>query len=291
LTLTLDTADPEPPEANPDSGIYSMGEVELMHPEWLASAAGTPVKLFYTLDGTAPGGASRVYDGMPILLPEGETHLEAVAIDEAGNASGVTAVNYTIDTIAPGSPALTPGSQYCFSDEVTVTVNTDELQDPSGTAVQVHYAIGSIDSPPPDPGAGSPIFPSSIDVDRNSTVKAIAIDGAGNASGVVSEQYTFLEITPGQELSCRLSYAAITVDVEGFFYTFNNQTLTVYITDGSVQVPCTIDETSIVTGNYNLHLIIVRSDLEQSGIGVGTQTLVITAPNGDSVSTPITILE
>ena len=283
LTLILDTMEPDPPSASPDSGTYSINEVTLSHLDWPTSISGNPVKLYYTLDETSPDASSTEYTGTSINLSDGSRVIKAVAIDEAGNASSVLIENYVIDTVAPANPSMDHSSGD-YNSPFDLVITYSEIPTPSGTEVQVYYTIGSFDSPPADPDLGSTSYTASISIDRNTIVKAIAIDEAGNASTVVSRTFTFLRIDSVNPSACSKSTPINNSILYGFFFDYT--AVDVFISDETTQKTCY--PYLAVSSVNELHIQILGSDLTTLAAGPGTLT-VVNQNNGDSVSTPITI--
>ena len=168
-------------------------------------------------------------------------------------------------------------------------ISHSEIPTTSGTDVQIYYTIGSIACPPDDPDAGSTLYTTTIPIDRNRVVKAIAIDEVGNASSIVSRTFTFLRIDVVTPDSCSKTSVLpiIYVDIGGFFFSYDDTNLDVYISDGSVEVPCYIDPGSLTT-RTNLHVNILREDLNSYGISDGPATLYV--ENSDpAIDDPVSI--
>ncbi len=83
-------AHPAMPKMNYDSGTYQ----ERIKIEISAEEAGQIV--YYTTDGTEPDKESLIY-GKPIVLPNGNTDIKAVAVNSLGFSSDIVASNYNID--------------------------------------------------------------------------------------------------------------------------------------------------------------------------------------------------
>jgi len=281
-TYEIDIQAPIQPGASLASGTYGANTVDLSHPEY-PDPDGTPVSLYYTLNGPTPDASSNEYTGTAITLPEGSVQLRAVAIDAVGNTSTELVRGYFIDTVAPGTPSLDyPTDDYSTPFDLSIT--HPEIPTPSGTDVQIFYTIGSIDSPPADPDAGSSLYVASIPIDRNRIVKAVAIDAVGNASSVVSREYTFLRIDSVVPTSFSKAASITAADIGGFF--FDESALNVFISDGVTQDQVFLDVG--VSSTSNLHIIVLDSDIAAMNTGPGTLS-VVNASNGDSVSIPITI--
>lgn len=88
IKAELDTLRPAAPTPDRDAGYYSQYiDVEL--------AAPNAKYVFYTTDGEYPSIAGSVYTG-PISLPDGETTIYAISVDEDGLVSPVAELGYTI---------------------------------------------------------------------------------------------------------------------------------------------------------------------------------------------------
>jgi hypothetical protein len=292
LTLTLDTTNPDPPSANPDSGTYSNIEVTLSHSEWPTYFDGTPVRLYYTVDGTTPDASSTEYESSPIGFPEGPTDLKSIAIDEAGNVSGVMIASYMIDTIAPVEPTTNPSwnaPRGESSSEFSLYFEHNEIPQTSSsaTAVRIFYSMDPIN--PPDPYI---LFDESDppSISANTNVKVVAIDETGNRSDVITYPYTFIKIDDIDPPACPLNLSMSFFDLSGFFSIFFESGLYVkdsaeiYIYQGSAMpVKCVIVNIS----STERHLI-VGIDGEQllgNGMVPGAATITVINPlNSDSDS-------
>lgn len=95
LSLAPDTTPPATPTATPRGGTYS-GALSVQ----LTTDDPTAV-IYYTTDGSTPTPASTRYTG-PITIAA-TTTLKFIAVDEAGNSSGVGTETYTITSPSPSS--------------------------------------------------------------------------------------------------------------------------------------------------------------------------------------------
>lgn len=87
IKAQLDAARPSAPAADHEPGYYSQYiDVNL-------TTSGTT--MYYTTDGDYPSVEGNTYDS-PITLPAGETTIYAIAVDENGLVSSLTALGYTI---------------------------------------------------------------------------------------------------------------------------------------------------------------------------------------------------
>jgi hypothetical protein len=278
------TAPVTPQIADPPAGIYNTTlSVTLTHPEWPTSPD-SPVTLYYAygVPGSVadPDGGSAVYSGPVSINDEGPVQLKAVAIDEAGNAGAVASRTWTIDTVAPALPGFTPAGGE-MSGDLNLELDHIEIPTPTGTAVQVFYTL---DGSAPDGSAT--LYTTSIPVSKNTTCRAVAIDAAGNSSGIAEEIYTFLRIDSVDPESCSKTEPTMPgnfiIDILG--YGLDKETSMVTLSDGvSVPVSCPIDPTVI----DKLHLIIPEDDIK--ALNTGPATITVDNPNGDSESVPFTI--
>jgi hypothetical protein len=89
VNVTIDKTAPPAPFANPVGGIYYGPQTITL------SDQETDAKIYYTTDGTIPTTSSTLYTA-PITIGEGITTLRAIAVDAAGNVSGVMSETYNI---------------------------------------------------------------------------------------------------------------------------------------------------------------------------------------------------
>lgn len=149
-----------------------------------APAGESGAQIRYTVgtgDFAAPTATSgSVYNGQ-ILLTSSQT-IKAIVIDAAGNPGEVAEFAYTIDRDAPGiSASLLPGAYD------TPRVVALESEDPDAA---IFYTTNG-DTPNKD----SNRYVGQIPVNSSMTLKAVAIDPAGNLSPVLSRTYTIRAAT------------------------------------------------------------------------------------------------
>ena len=150
--------------ASPAGGTYTAAqEVTLSSND--ASAA-----IFYTTDGSTPTASSTSYTGPVSITKEGVTVLKFVAI-AGSTTSPVVTETYTIDTIAPTVSASPAGGT--FGSTQSVTISSDDAN------ASVYYTTdGST------PTANSTKYAGPVQVSRSLTLKAVAVDTAGNVGPV-----------------------------------------------------------------------------------------------------------
>ena len=143
------------------------------------SSGGNPLTegFRYTTDGTDPVTNGRTYTS-PIHIGDGTTTLRYVAVGN-GQTSAMEEETYTVDSIAPTLTASPAGGAFEAAQEVTLQAN--ELAD-------IFYTLDGSTPTPASPRALGPVR-----VASSSTLKAIAVDFAGNISPVRSWDFT---ITP-----------------------------------------------------------------------------------------------
>jgi hypothetical protein len=104
LTIDKDTVAPGAPTISPAPGTYARTQVVTL------SSADPTAKIHNTVDGSAPGVSSPTTN--PLTITASQT-VNAVAVDPAGNPSGMSSFVFTIDpnavTPGPGVP-LIPGA-------------------------------------------------------------------------------------------------------------------------------------------------------------------------------------
>jgi hypothetical protein len=238
----IDIQAPIQPVASPGSGAYAVNAVDLTHPEYPTSANGTPVTIFYTIDGSAPDALSSEYSGTAITFPvDGVWQLRAIAVDGAGNASTEMVAKYTIDTNAPDEPSIiSPSGSGNYDTDFDLSITHEDI--PAGTQVQIYYTV---DGSTPDRSAN--LYTGPVNISSNTEIKAIAIDQVGNESSVVSETYTFLRADSITDDFCSLDGEFHFFDIAGYFGIFFDNldhyipgSAGIYLTQGSAQVDCVI---------------------------------------------------
>ena len=142
-------------------------------------SAEADAKVYYTLDGTAPGTGSAVYSE-PIELSEGSTRLRAVAVNKKGIESDMVDFTYSVLYPVPDTPKIAPSSG-TFTEGMDTSI---QVIVPDGC--KVYYAFdqkptektGTLYTGPVDMPAGEHTF------------YAIAVNGYGKSSYASSETYS-----------------------------------------------------------------------------------------------------
>ncbi|WP_080940066.1 Ig-like domain-containing protein [Chromobacterium violaceum] len=276
--VVIDTAAPAAPNglaltAATDTGSSSSdGKTSNNQPTVQGTAEANSTVTVY-VDGTAVGTATADGSGawtynLTSSLSEGSHSIRATATDTAGNVSGQSsAYNITVDTTAPGAPAvtgLTAATDTGSSNSDGKTSNnqpTVQGTAEAGSTVTV-YVDGTVMGTATADGSGAWTYNLTSSLSEgNHSIRATATDAAGNASG----QSTGYNITvdtsaPSAPSGLALSAATDTGSSHSDGKTSNNQptvqgtaeansTVTVYV-DGAAVGTATADGSGVWT--YNL---------------------------------------
>ncbi len=243
LIFELDTTAPEPVGFSVPAGTYHTAKTVELTTEPDAT-------IYYTTDGNVPTEASTVYEG-PITVDTTMT-IKAIAVDEAGNISNVASADYTIDldTDLPDPVTFSvPGGVYNSARSV-------ELSAEEGATIY-YTTDGNA------PSVNSTEYTGAINVDENMTIKAIAVDEAGNVSELAEATYTILNLNiPADEL-------AILLQLYGQVQPFANHMQTYLAANPTQQEE--LDElkelfSSESNSEYRNHLIqVVRDNVDLNG--------------------------
>ncbi|HZI16346.1 MAG TPA: chitobiase/beta-hexosaminidase C-terminal domain-containing protein, partial [Myxococcus sp.] len=176
LTGTQDTTPPTTVANPPGGALNSPRSVALQCQDGAGSGCAAT---FYTLDGSVPSEASPRY-AAPLAI-SASTTLRFFSVDTAGNTEGVKTERYVLDTQEPTVAASPRGGTYGASLGVTLTCD-----DGTGSGCgAIHYTTdGSI------PSTASSTYSALLNLQATTRLRFLAVDRAGNASEVVTEQYT-----------------------------------------------------------------------------------------------------
>ncbi|GEM_PF-3169224 len=176
------------PEAEPAGGLYN-DDVTVE----LRGEAGA--KIYYTLDESEPTTASTEY-GDPILIEESST-LKAIQVDSASNHSQVLESTYEIDRVPPEKPTPSVAGGLYNGDQ-TIMLDSD-------VDSTIYYTLDG-----QEPDTGSELYTGAFTIEETTTLKAIAVDQAGNLSEVMVAEYVMDRTAPVVE---QLEPAAGSMDV------------------------------------------------------------------------------
>nr|QKW93813.1 hypothetical protein [Vitiosangium cumulatum] len=140
---------------------------------------------YYTTDGTTPTTSSPRYTA-PVSI-SATTTLRFFSVDQVGNTEAVRTERYTLDSVAPTVSASPAAGNYNTPQTVTLSCN-----DGVGSGCDaIHYTTdGSV------PSASSPRYSAPLAVNATTLLRFFALDLAGNASPVVSQEYVIDEAGP-----------------------------------------------------------------------------------------------
>ena len=136
-----------------------------------ASASGSPL---HTLTTTDSGGSWAIASP---ALADGPYTARAQQSDAAGNTGTGETATFTVDTTPP--PAVTttpPAGRYSTPQSVSLV---------SEVGAVIHYTTDGS-----DPTRASPTYTGPLTVSSSQTIKALALDSAGNRSAVATYAYT-----------------------------------------------------------------------------------------------------
>lgn len=159
------------------------GSGNLSAPTHVTLATTTPQAVIrYTVDGSDPTPASPLANG-PVLVDQSLT-LKAVAYRDGWTASAVSTATYVLEVQPPDvqAPIIEPASG-TYSDTIPVTITT------LTTGAAIHYSTDGS-----QPTTSSPTYSAPLSVDRNTTVRAIAVVGS-TASTTSSATYA-IQVAP-----------------------------------------------------------------------------------------------
>lgn len=182
-TITKDTEAPGLATATPGGGLSNTTQ----HVSLGLPAGENGAQIRYTRgtgnfpDPTANSGT--IYNNQQIEIASSET-IKTIVVDAAGNPGSVATFNYTIDRDAPSLIAnLGTGS---YNGTQSVTLNSE-------VGATIRYTMGA--NPASPTATTGTVYNGAIPVSSTQTIKAIAIDQAGNSSNVMERTITIRKAT------------------------------------------------------------------------------------------------
>ena len=167
---------PEPtPTATTAGGVFATDQ--------LVALTATPenAQIFFTTDGTDPTTASTLYTEPIPITAEGTTTVKFIAV-AFGIASPVMTETFTVDKTAPGLSANVDGSEVPAGTAVTLSASEDAA---------IFFTLDGS-----EPTADGTRYSAPVTLAGGQTLRAVAIDAAGNASSIGS--WTAAEGTGGE---------------------------------------------------------------------------------------------
>ena len=158
----------------------------------------------FTLDGSDPTSSptAEVYDG-PIHIGEGTTTLRYVGVG-AGQTSLPETEVYTIDATAPTLDASPAGGRFNGPQDVT-------LSSPDSTAT-IHFTTNGST---PTADSSTVANGGTVRISSSGTLRAVAIDPAGNTSDLGSWTFTIDVPAPGTPNGVSLAGPSVAVNATG----------------------------------------------------------------------------
>lgn len=140
---------------------------------------GSGKEIYYTVDGTEPTTSGTKYSG-PIQIPEGETIVRAISVNDKGIPSLEAKKTYTVELPVADAPAVTPSTgQYESAQTITVQV-------PEG--YKAYYTMDNS-----TPTAASSEYTGPIEMPEGNTILSVVlINDKGKASGITKRNYELI---------------------------------------------------------------------------------------------------
>lgn len=219
--------------------------------------------LYYTMttdgsDPAVPTSASTAYPEGGITIAANTVKIKVIA-KNGENYSPVAEATYTLKnpdapTADPGAGAVERGTTIALSSRAGTTIyyTTD------GTA----------------PTSSSTAYTTAITIDDAKTIKAVAIDGAGNSSSVLTAAYTIVKVaTPAFSVAAgnvaQNTIVSLTCATEGasIYYTTDESTPTASSTEYTGAI--------IISANMTIKAIAVKANCDDSDVASATYTTFV----------------
>ena len=280
VTITPDTSVPVANASLPN-GLFNTNQTVTL----TATDNDPNLKIYYTLNGTAPTTSSTLYTGPLTISKEGTTTLEFIAVDTAGNISNTVTRTYAIDTTVPTASANPIGGLYNTTENVSLSMSE---------AGNIYYTTdGST------PTNTSTLYSGPIMVSKNTTLRYIAIDEAGNISSVYTQTYTIDKTIPTASANVKgglyntNKVVTLTMSEPGnIYYTLNGTTPTsksiLYTKPITISSTNTLKYLAIDSANNKSQIYTNIYTIDKTAPKVASTTPVNNA-KGVSLTAPITI--
>ena len=209
---------PSPPTIEPLTVSNSQAGGLYNTDQNITLSANRDSKIYYTLDGIDPNENSQIYSGL-IVISETKT-LKVLAVDDKGIKSNIVSYIYTIDKIAPLAQAnLEENLSQAFDTPQEVSLSSEN-------GAKIYYTIDES-----DPTPESSLYTKALYLNKNTTVKFIAIDQALNQSTVVTKSYIFNITAP--TIWASIKGKSSKDDISGIILSLSKAGTIYYTDDGS----------------------------------------------------------
>ncbi len=222
------------------------------------SCATEGATIHYTTDGSEPTAESAVYSE-PIVVNDGTTTIKAIAIKEGMTNSEVASATYTVNLPTLDAPTFDHESKiYDDAFEVAITAAEDAT---------IYYTTDGT-----DPTAESAVYKARIPVNKNMTIKAIAVKEGYKTSAVATAEYqikvakpTFSPLAGTYDAATQVS---IVCSTEGatIHYTTDG-------TDPNAESPVYSQPIAVNSGTMTIKAIAIKKDMTNSDIAEGVYTI------------------
>ena len=168
---------------SPAAGTYTSAQSVTLS---VTDAVDTAPTLYYTTDGSTPTTSATKYSSGTKLAISKSTTIKTLAVDASGN-SKVQSFLFTInsDTTAPVLSVSPAAGSYSSTQSVTLSAS-----DETDSAPTIYYTTdGTTPTTASSQFTGSAISVADTGAEVDMTIKAMAVDAAGNQSAVASYAY------------------------------------------------------------------------------------------------------
>lgn len=163
-----------------DAPEFSLDDTDVFDDVQELELTGSGKAVYYTADGTEPTTSSTKYAG-PIQIPEGETVIRAISVNDKGVPSLEAKKTYIVELPVADAPAVTPSTgQYETAQTITVQV-------PEG--YKAYYTTDNT-----TPTASSDEYTGPIEMPEGSTIFSVVLvnDSNGRTSGITKRNYELI---------------------------------------------------------------------------------------------------
>lgn len=160
------------PKISPDGGTFPTSQKVTLF------SATASASIYYTLDGSTPTTASKLYSE-PVMINT-DTTLKAIASAPGFLQSAVSGANFNFTGQTPSLVLKPAGGTYLTAQHITIT-------DPDASAKIYYTADGST------PTASSKLYAAPVTVQASETIRAIAIGAGLQRSNIATATYVIQE--------------------------------------------------------------------------------------------------